>query len=152
MIRRETDATLVNRIANHPSVLPHFDLAGTGALDFAECVAASDQYVVLSDGAACCCLLEWSAPGVWQAHTMMLPGVRGRDAIEAAKAMSAWMFDYGATMLWGQTPTILRHVLLFNRKVGFEPAGIGHHHVCGEVQYFVMRNPDGRATRSRSSN
>lgn len=150
MTRREMDAALINRIANHPEVLPYFDLAKTGALDFSECFTQPDQYVILSDGDACCCILEWSAPRIWQAHTLFLPEARGRRAVRAAKAMCDWMFGDGASMLWGQTPTILRHVRCFNRLVGFETAGIGFHHVSGEVEYFVLRKSDGSASCSSS--
>lgn len=149
MIRRETDATLVNALVNHPAVLPAFDLTGAGSLDFTACVT-SDDYRVLSSGPQCVGFFEWSAPNVWECHTMFHPDVRGAEAIAAAKAMCTWMFADGATMLWGQTPTIMRPARWFNRKVGFVPAGIGFHHVCGEVERFVLRKTDGSASCSRS--
>jgi hypothetical protein len=140
MIRRETGATLVNRIANHPAVLPYFDLGKRDALDFTPCIE-SDEYRILSNGGDAVAIFEWSAPGVWEGHTMFLPTCRGRSAVEAGKALCGWMFDHGATMLWGQTPSILRHVRWFNHRIGFEPAGIGLHPVHGEVERFVMRKP-----------
>ncbi|NYD88747.1 hypothetical protein [Sphingomonas melonis] len=150
MIRRETDAGLINRIANDSAILPHFDLGRTGALDFTPCLMAPDDYIVLSNGKDAAAMFEWSAPNVWEGHTMFLPSCRGRRAVETGKAMMAWMFEHGAEIIWGQTPTIYRHVRWFNRQVGFSLAGIGFHHVSGEVERFVMRNPDGRTIDCRS--
>lgn len=150
MIRRETDEELINRIANDPAILPHFDLGRTGALDFLPCILSPDDYIVLSNGEDAAAMFEWSAPGVWEGHTMFLPSCRGRRAVKTGKAMLAWMFENGAEMIWGQTPTILRHVRWFNRQIGFSLAGIGFHHVSGEVERFVMRKPDG-STADRSS-
>jgi hypothetical protein len=140
VITRISDAAAINRIANHPAVLPYFDLGKRGALDFAPCVA-SDDYRVLMCGTDAAALFEWSAPGVWEGHTMFLPTCRGRRAVEAGKALCGWMFDHGADMLWGNTPSIHRHIGWFNRRIGFEPAGIGLHPVLGEVERFVMRKP-----------
>jgi hypothetical protein len=143
MIRRETDAALINRIANHPKVLPLFDLAKTGALDFAECVERPDDYVILSDGALCCAIFEWSAPRVWQGHTLFHPNAATRYAVTTGRAICVRMLSDGADMLWGMTPSILRHVRWFNRQLGFSSAGIGFHHVSGEVEYFTMRKSNG---------
>jgi hypothetical protein len=150
MIRRETDAAVINRIVNHPDVLPHFDLARRGRLDFGPCIDQPDSYVVLTDGEACGALFEWSAPEVWQCHTMFLPEVRGSQAIAAAKQMAAYMLREHAVMLWGETPSIHRAALCFNRRVGFQCAGIGFHDVLGEVQRFVLRKQDGLSSRSGS--
>lgn len=149
MILRETDAVLVNKIANHPSVLPHFDLGKTGALDFSECIANPADYAIVSNGVDALGVFEWCAPGVWQTHTMFLPSCRGRRAVEEGKAICEWMFANLADMLWGQTPLLLRHVRWFNRQVGFERAGIGFHHVSGEVEYFVLRKSDADADPRR---
>lgn len=152
MIRRETDADLINAIANHPDVLPYFDLSQSGALDFSECLTRPEDYVILSNGIDAVGIFEWSAPGVWQGHTMFHPDCRGKRAIAAGKAICAAMFEHGADMLWGQTPYYYRHVRWFNRQIGFAPAGIGFHHVSGEVEYFVMRKPDGRTSDCSSRN
>lgn len=137
---RASDAVLLNRIANHPAVRPYFDLGGAGVLDFSACVSSPD-YRILTNGRDAAAIFEWSAPAVWEGHTLFLPSCRGRRAVETGKAFCAWMFADGASMLWGQTPSILRHVRWFNRRVGFEPAGIGLHPVSGEVERFVMRKP-----------
>ena len=146
MIRRETDARLINTIANHPSVLPYFDLAKTGALDFSECLERPADYAVVSNGIDALGIFEWSAPGVWQGHTMFLPSCRGRRAAQEGRAICEWALDNLGDMLWGQTPLLLRHVRWFNRQLGFERAGIGFHHVSGEVEFFVMRKSNGRTS------
>ncbi len=140
VIRRTSDPTLINRIANHPAVLPYFDLGRLGYLDFSE-VVASEDYRVLECGTDAVMIFEWCAPAVWEAHIMFLPTCRGRCAVAVARAMCAWMLEADADMLWNNAPSIHRHVGWFNRRVGFEPAGIGLHPVLGEVERFVMRKP-----------
>lgn len=139
MIALATDAVLANRIANHPAVRPYLALHG-GALDFSPCIGSPDHRV-LTNGRDAAAVFEWSAPGVWEGHTLFLPTCRGRRAVETGKAFCAWMFADGADILWGNTTSILRHVRWFNRRLGFEPAGIGLHHTLGEVERFVMRKP-----------
>lgn len=146
MIRRETNARLVNAIANHPAVLPYFDIAKTGALDFSELFERPAEYAVVSNGVDAVGLFEWSAPGVWQGHTMFLPSCRGQRAITDGRAICRWALDNLGGMIWGQTPLLLRHVRWFNRQLGFERAGIGFHHVSGEVEFFVMRKSNGRTS------
>lgn len=141
MIQRETDADLLNRIANDPAILPHFDLGRTGALDFTPCVLTPDDYIILSNGSDACALFEWSAPNVWEGHTMFLPSCRGKRAVETGKAMMAWMFDHGADMIFGQTPLHLRHVRWFNRAIGFEHHRMADHPVIGHVETVVLRKP-----------
>lgn len=146
MIFREQDADLLNRIANHPLVLPFFDLGLSGSLDFTACAKDPDAYVILSNGSDAAALFEWSAPSVWEGHTLFAPTCNGARAVATGKAMCAWMFENGANMLWGQTPTtptIMRRVRWFNRRIGFKSAGIGFHPVSGEVERFVMRRANG---------
>lgn len=122
MIVRATDAKLHNLIANHPEVKPTLGY-NEGYTDFTPLFDHPDQCILLSDGIGAAAIFEWSAPYTWQSHTMFLPESRGREGIEAAKAMCGWMFDNGARMLWGMTPFDNRPAQMFNRLIGAMPAG-----------------------------
>lgn len=137
MIVRATDAALHNYIANHPEVKPTLgynegptDL--TGLLDYPE------DYILLSDGDGSAAIFQWSAPGVWQSHTMFLPHKRGRDGLKAAREMMDYMFANGAKMLWGMTPLDNRPAQIFNRLIGAKPAGGGEDAGGRHVRYFTV--------------
>lgn len=122
-IRQETDARLINRIANHPDVRPTFGYH-EGETDLSPLFDHQDAYVVISDGDGAASLFEWSAPGVWQGHSLFLPDSRGEYGIAAARAMCRWMFEHrAARILWGMTPVDHRAAQMFNRLVGFKAVG-----------------------------
>jgi len=137
VIYRATDAAFHNLIANHPEVKPticyHDDYA-----DFTPVFEQPEHYILLHDGEGAASCFEWSAPGIWQGHSMFLPERRGKEGIQSGKDMVAWMFDYGARMIWGQTPLDNRPAQMFNRLIGFKANGTGTHHVAGPVRYFVL--------------
>lgn len=137
MIVRATDARIHNLIANHPAVKPTISYAEDYA-DFTPLFETPDQYVLLHDNAGGASVWEWSAPGVWQGHSMFLPERRGREGIASGKAMIEWMLQFGAKMLWGQTPLGNRPALMFTRLIGGRADGQGIHHVAGPVQYFIF--------------
>lgn len=122
MIVRATDASLHNYIANHPEVKPTFGYSH-GFADLTPLLEYPDTYIFLSDGKAAASIWEWSAPYVWQGHSLYLPETRGKEGIEAGREMIRWMFDYGARMLWGMTPLDNRPAQMFNRLLGFKAAG-----------------------------
>lgn len=137
MIVRATDASLHNYIANHPEVKPTLGY-NEGYTDFTPLLRHPGDYVLLSDGAGAAAIFEWSAPNVWQGHSMFLPECRGKEGMASAKAMCRWMFDYGANMLWGMTPLDNRAAQMFNRLLGFREAGTGIDAANVEVRYFVL--------------
>ena len=131
---RTFDATVLNRIARHPEIVAQFGVEQS----FSALVSEPDYFALFNnadgDGGM---VFEWSAPGVWQMHTMFLPECRGKRAIRDAKAMVREMFiDVGATMLWGQTPLGLKGARMFNRLIGATQMGFGDHHVSGPVEFF----------------
>lgn len=136
MIRRETDAALINRIANHPAVYSDFAMPGCGSLDFAEVARRTDDHVILTDGEAVAAICEWSAPGVWQVHVMAMPDARGAPARDILAAARDWMFAFGARMLWAQVPVNKPHVGRMASMVGFTRCGLGHLPIVGEVRYY----------------
>lgn len=134
---RVFDASAHNRIANHPSVRPSFGWL-EGEVNFDAEVADTDNYVFLLDGDSAA-IFEWSAPGVFQVHTMSLPESRGKGVIESGRRMLAWMRDCaGAHTVWGQTPLQNRSARMFNRLIGARYAGARTHHVTGPGELFVV--------------
>ena len=58
-------------------------------------------------------------------HTCVLPGFRGRTAIESGKAVTQWMFDHaGAIKIVSIVPAFNKAALSFGLKCGYEIEGI----------------------------
>lgn len=139
MIRRETGAELHNLIANHPAVKPTLGY-NEGPTDFTPLLDHPEAYVLLSDGEGCAAIFEWSAPHVWQAHSMVLPESRGKTAVRAAREMFDFMFTepIAARMIWGMTPTDNQPALSFNRLIGAKPAGEGQDVTGRHVRFYIV--------------
>lgn len=157
---RDFDATVHNRIANHPAILPHFTMAdpfNPSRVDFSECAERPDHYVLLHNGrgegdlrADAAMLFDWSAPDVWEMHTMFLPSCRGRRALDTAQDFGRIMFEeVGAFRLWGQTPVNNRAARWFNRQLGGRSAGSTFHHVFGLSELFVCDRADWEGRRAK---
>ena len=137
MIVRATDASLHNFIANHPEVKPTLGY-NESYTDFTPLLDHPEGYVMLSDGLGCAAIFEWSAPGVWQAHSMVLPESRGRGAVRVAQEMFDLMFSEGARMIWGMTPVEHRAAQIFNLMVGAKAAGEGEDATGRRVRFFTV--------------
>jgi hypothetical protein len=137
LIVRATDAELHNAIANHPEVKPTLGY-NEGPTDFTPLLDHPEAYILLSDGAGTAAIFEWSAPGVWQAHSMVLPDYRGRQAVSVAREMFDLMFSEGARMIWGMTPISNRAAQMFNRLIGAKPAGEGEDASGRQVRFFTV--------------
>lgn len=135
MIRKSPNADLHNYILNHPEISGHF---GPRDKDLSPLLNEPGAYVLLDNGEDAACVFEWSAPRIWQAHTYFLPSARGKKGIEAGKAFIRLMFDDGARLLWGQTPTANRQARMFNRLIGAVSDGFDVHPYSGEIEYFVV--------------
>jgi hypothetical protein len=58
-------------------------------------------------------------------HSAILPGGRGKSGIKLCKAAVQWMFDNTECIkIFGLTPVYLKHVIIFNKLVGFEQEGL----------------------------
>ena len=129
MIERTRDAMLIHAMLLHPEVAPNM----TWTLADLEKNLADERHIALIDGVAAA-VFEWSAPGVYEAHTIFLPPVRGSLAVERGKALIAAMFgSYGANMLWGATPLANRAARWFNRQIGAVVVGLD-----GNRELFVV--------------
>lgn len=135
---RVFDASAHNAIANHPSVRPSFPWV-EGEVSFDDEVQLTDAYVfLLNEARTAGAIFEWSAPRVWQVHTLFSDGCRGKAAMTLGKHMIAWMqAEMAAQMIWGQTPLHNRAARMFNRLMGARSEGMRNHPVSGECELFV---------------
>lgn len=115
MIRRETDAKLVNLISNMPEVHPYMQRHGR-ELDWTPAIGI-DDVLILSNGEDACMIFEKTAHRDWQVTTCYAPTCRGKRALETGMAMKEYMADH-ADMIFGSIPNAFRHALWFYRKMG----------------------------------
>ncbi|WP_426262995.1 hypothetical protein [Sphingomonas sp. PWP1-2] len=114
------DAALINRIANSDGVR-EFVAADDRLMDWTPLIARPFEEtgaVVLTNGADAVAAFTYTAPSIFQAHLLFAKTCRGRKAIDTARAMLKWMFDNGATIVWGAAPRANRKVGIFGRLIG----------------------------------
>lgn len=93
MMVRQVSAERVNEIVNHPSVFPWVCGPLEGPLDLSGPIESGDYIALIGEHGG---FLFWRiAPGIFDAHSIVLPEGRGRWTIRAAKASLRWMFDEG---------------------------------------------------------
>lgn len=136
MIRRETDAALVNRIANAEAVRCGVCYK-QGEMDWSPAMGR-DDIIVLSNGEDACAVFAETAPRVYQSHTMFGAKCRGRDALNNARDMLDYMRRY-ADIVWGATPLSNRPARWFNRQIGAVAVAFDHYGVEGDVEIFELR-------------
>jgi hypothetical protein len=162
MIIRARSSDIHNRIANHPDVKRNIIMAGhdpenSAPLDFSECASRPD-YALLHNGAddtdpyADCALLFDGIPhvGIWEQHSLVLPGCRGKKALNAARDMHRHMFEVeDALVIWGQTPVSNRAACMFNRWLGGTSRGFGDHYAFGPVEFFRLTRAEWEAHQTK---
>ncbi len=119
MIERTYDAAFINRVANDPQVRPA--LGGEGELDLSEVIARPEHWFLMGPHGGF--VLSWSAPGVREVHTMILPEGRGKLARQAAAETIEYVREHGCRMLWTKIPPHLPHVAGFASAMGMQPTG-----------------------------
>lgn len=150
MTERTFDAFAVNAVCNHPAVLPSLSL-GHGEVDVSDLLANHRNVAFLSDRGGA--LFHWNAPGVYAAHDFFLPEGRGAWALRASREMLGVMFrDYGARLIWAETPVENRACRMFNRWLGFKSEGVSETVAIPgddpiQVETFVMEGGDLSAVR-----
>ena len=137
-IRRETDASLINALANAPDVAPFVNYS-TKPIDFAPALAPNCGVIFLSNGRDAVAAFERTAPRRWQSHTLFGPTCRGRAAIDTGRAMVAWMLDRCADVLWGATALKNRKARWFNHQIGAVVVGHADYEIEGPVGIFEIR-------------
>ncbi|HEV2816713.1 MAG TPA: hypothetical protein VGW40_05780 [Allosphingosinicella sp.] len=148
---RAFDPTVHNRIANDPSVFPYIVPAMGGDLfagpvDFTECAARPDDYVLVHNGkfegdpeADAAMIFEWRAPDVWEMHTMFLPSCRGgTKSLNQATEFVEYMFANGAEIVWGVVAIGNERARAFFLKAGGKSKRFKDHHILGPVEEFSV--------------
>ena len=136
---RTFDATVHDTIARHPEIKSAFGCdVDQMLMSFADMAAHPDDFALLHNKEGDMAMVfEWSAPFVWQMHTLALPSCRGKRALQAGKAMIREMFvEHGAWMIWGQTPVDLRAARIFNRWCGGTSVGFREQPLFGNSEVF----------------
>lgn len=88
MLKRTMDATFLNGVANHADVRPM--LGGSGTLDLTGALADPNNVALQGEfGGFVGMKLE---PGVYECHSMFLPGGRGAFALEAMREGLRYLF------------------------------------------------------------
>lgn len=123
MLARCTDPARINAVVNHPAVRPGVGLVDMGDLDMSPVIGEPHWWLMGEHGGFA---LMWSAPGVREVHTFILPEGRGRWAAKARSEGIAYAREHGTRMLWTKVPDGARHVEAFARAGGMKD--------CGETQ------------------
>lgn len=142
------NAAAINSVCNHPAVLPTVAM-GTATIDVSDLLAdrRNIAFLGLHGGA----FFHRTGPGVYAAHDFFLPGGRGQWALRASREMLARMFrEYGARLIWAETPVENRACRLFNRWLGFKSEGVSRHaaHIRAESAEYQAGQAIGRQRRT----
>jgi len=84
------DARRLNEIVNHASVLPWVKGSLDGPLDLSVPVADRRNVTLLGEHGAV--LFHWHQPGLYEAHTQVLPEGRGGWTLSFVRAALHWLF------------------------------------------------------------
>jgi len=90
IIERHNTAEKINEIVNHPSVYPWVCGNITGPLDLTEVVANERNVALFCDLGGV--LFFQHQPGLYEAHTQVLPEARGVGTLDIVRQALRWMF------------------------------------------------------------
>lgn len=119
MLTRSFDTARINEVINHPEVRPYVGAVSYGYVDMAPVVAKQEDWFLMGDHGGF--LLSWSAPGVREIHTFVLPEGRGRWAAKARAEMLGYARENGTHTLWTKIDPEHRHTVQFARRGGMQP-------------------------------
>lgn len=92
VIEREFDAQRINKVLNHPAVRPDVAEVGEGELDITKGVENKNNVLLMGEhGGFFGIRIQ---PGIYEAHTQILPEGRGKWAFEATEVATSWMFTH----------------------------------------------------------
>lgn len=120
MIERTTDIAKVNSVINHPAVRPFVGAPDAGVLDAAPIIDEPNWWLMGDHGGFA---LTWTAPGVREVHTMILPEGRGEWAAQARQEGIDYARENGTHMLWTAIPPGAPHVEAFAKRGGMRDTG-----------------------------
>lgn len=90
MIRRTLDPAFLNSVANHPEVRPMIGGDITQPVDLTDHVRNLANICLVGDGGGW--VLLNLAPGQYEAHTLFLPGARGKPYFRQLREALRWLF------------------------------------------------------------
>jgi len=93
-IERDTDAHRVNRLMNDPSIYPHVRGYHQDKLDFSRAIGDQTNGNAALVGEHGGVLFQQMQPGLYEAHTFVLPEGRGAWAVAMVRATLHWMFTH----------------------------------------------------------
>ena len=138
---RTRDASLHNALANIPEVAASLgwnaeDHPETGGLMLFDHLAEDDTTFLLhTDDKQLAMIFCWSAPSVYEAHTVSHPS--NRNAVQGAKTLiHEMLIEHGAQMVWGQPASSNVRACRFFEKIGATHMGEGHHELVGPITYY----------------
>lgn len=103
MLERIFDADKINRIVNDPSIYPWVRGAAEGPLDLGPLLQDKRHVCLLGEFGGC--LFFQQSPGIYEAHTQILPQGRGIWAVDTVRAALHWMFTRtDAVEIWTRCP------------------------------------------------
>jgi hypothetical protein len=141
MVRPETSAEFVNRIANSAAVRPFVDYTGKSEpLDFTPAVGYATQtgIVWLSNGNDALVAFPQTGDREYQAHLFFAETCRGRRALGVAQEMLDWLKPY-ADRVWGLIPLRNKAALWFASALGFQRVEETETEAEGPVLHVEMR-------------
>lgn len=122
VLERSYATQTINALANHPELRPF--VGGDPKLPLDMTAAIDNDLNVFLMGEHGGFILIWSAPGVYEVHTLIRPEGRGKWALDAAREGIATMKrDYGAKHIWTRVDPEQRNVRAFTMTVGMKPCG-----------------------------
>jgi hypothetical protein len=89
-IERETHPHHLNRVVNHPDVYPWVKGYAIGRLDMTAAIANPANVCLMGEHGGV--LFVQLGPGLYEAHTQVLPGGRGAWTLGMVRAALHWMF------------------------------------------------------------
>lgn len=122
MLSRQESAERVNEIVNDPSIYPWICGPLTEPLDLTTTIESGNYIALVGEYGG---FLFWKiAPGLFDAHSAILPEGRGRWTIKAAKSALDWMFGKeGADEIMMVAPQGNLAVLSLVRVLKAKPRG-----------------------------
>lgn len=119
MLARSFDVARINAVVNHPAVLPFVGGVEGEEMDLTPLVERPEHWFLMDDHGGF--MLAWSAPGVREVHTFVLPEGRGQWAADRRTEMLDYARTNGTRALWTKIPEDLPHVERFARQGGMKP-------------------------------
>lgn len=90
MITQQKDAVILNRIANHPDVAPWIRGVYVGDMDFTEAVQDPRNITLMGEHGGV--MFAGLQPGLYEAHTQVVPEGRGQWTLDTVNECLKWMF------------------------------------------------------------